>query len=137
MSADVWVFGIADSWIPENRPDMGGTLTWHSLEDLWTRRLTLPNSLTMIEEQAFQNTVSEMVILPDIVSYIGPKAFGDSDVLRAVMLPGGNIDIATDAFEGSEVTIFAPNGSAAEAFAKAHSIPFFASEWQNRLDYIH
>ena len=136
VSADVWVFGIADSWTPENRPDLGGTLTWHYFEDTWTQRLTLPNNLKLIEDQAFQNTVAKMVILPDGVSYIGSKAFGDSEELCAVLLPEGNINIAADAFEGSEVIIFAPAGSAAEAFAEAHGIDFFASEWQNRLDSI-
>ena len=133
----MWVFGIADSWAPENRPDFGGSLTWHYFEDAWTQRLILPNNLKMIEDQAFQNTVAEMVILPDGVSYIGAKAFSDSEVLRAVLLPDGNIDIAADAFEGSQVIIYAPAGSAAEAFAEAHGIDFFASEWQNRPDSIY
>ena len=133
ITADAWYFSLADSWA-SGVPNLGGDITWHTIEDTLTNRLRLPAMLTDIEDQAFLNTAADMAILSDGVTAIGSKAFGDSDTLRVVLLPANDIDIAADAFSSSDVILFAPAGSAAEAFAEANGIPFLASDWQSRIE---
>ena len=134
VTADAWRFTLADSWANAAAPNLGGTLTWHAIEDTLTQRLSLPSALSVIEDEAFLGVAADMAVVPDGVAAIGTKAFGDSASLRAVLLPGGEIDIAPDAFSGSDVVLFAPSGSAAEQFARANGVAFLASDWQGRLN---
>ena len=70
-----------------------------------------------------------IVIPPEIdgkpVTGIGDGAFKDRDDLESVEIPDSVIDIADDAFEGSEDTIIICNpGSKAEEFAKDHDMSY-------------
>lgn len=64
--------------------------------------LKLPDSLTVIKEEAFAGCGASTVIIPDSVTEIGAKAFACCPNLTDVYIPDHEINIAEDAFEGSE-----------------------------------
>ena len=87
----------------------------------------LPDSLTAIEESAFENCRTEVILVPSDVTEIGNRAFAGSDVLRFVRLPSGLSAgaIAGDAFADSpNVSIIGVPGSGAEIYALQNGIPF-------------
>ena len=61
--------------------------------------LTLPASLTRIEEEAFAGNIFQVVIIPDTCTYIGPKAFENCPSLIYVSYPEG-CEIDEHAFDG-------------------------------------
>ena len=71
--------------------------------------LYLPDSLTAIEEEAFYGDKRlDTVVLPDGVTRIGARAFGNSG-LKEIHLPGSVREIANSAFKKSpEVTAISP-----------------------------
>jgi len=67
------------------------------------------------------------VLLQDGVKEIGSRAFADCHNLRQIYLPASVQSIAEDAFSGvSNLTLFGPAGSAAEAYALHHGLAFDA-----------
>ena len=87
--------------------------------------LILPEDVTRIEEEAFYGDVSiDAVVLPEGVTYIGPRAFARTSV-REIHLPSSLSYIAEDAFSGSPLQrASAPAGSYACSWAQArHLIP--------------
>ena len=64
--------------------------------------LTLPDGVTVIEEQAFYGDTSlDEVVLPEGIVSIGPKAFANSSIHR-IYLPASLRNIAIDAFSNCE-----------------------------------
>jgi len=89
--------------------------------------ILLPADLTAIEAEAFVNVDAEKIVIPDGCVSIGSRAFADCGRLCLIEIPGTVTEIAADAFENcSGLTISAPSGSPAEAFALAAGIPFIA-----------
>ena len=85
----------------------------------------LPDSLQIIEDEAFEGTAVRTVILPDSFLFIGESAFGDIQTLREVYIPESTIFIADSAFLGeSFYIIYGIAGSYAEDWAKEHNVPF-------------
>lgn len=83
--------------------------------------LTLPDSLTVIEAEAFAGMSAEKVVLPAGVTGIGSRAFADCASLRTVVIPGETIAIADDAFDGCEgLTFVCAEGSKAAVWARAN-----------------
>ena len=89
--------------------------------------LSLPASLTGIEDEAFAGGSFEYVRVPAGVTMIGSRAFADCPNLKYVEIQGMTTGIAPDAFYGTfGLTIYAPFDSSAAAFAKEHGIDFHA-----------
>jgi hypothetical protein len=59
----------------------------------------LPDMLTVIEDEAFENLGCEANIVPDTVTAIGLKAFMNCTSLKYIRIPAG-ANIPADAFEG-------------------------------------
>ena len=101
------------------------SLAWRSEEEI----LQLPDSLRAVEESAFQGTAAEGVILPEGAVSIGARAFSGCGRLKWVIVPASVTSIDPSAFEGlSGVTVAAPSGSEAEAFAARSGLAFFPLE---------
>lgn len=82
---------------------------------------TLPAALLVIEEEAFAGSPAEIVNIPSGCTAIESRAFAGCESLVQVSIPASVLSIADDAFSGcSGITIIAPEGSAAQAFANAH-----------------
>jgi len=65
------------------------------------------------------------VVVEDGAESIGAGAFSGFTKLIAVVIPGSVTTIAEDAFNGCDnFTVFGDPGTAAEAFANTHNIPF-------------
>ena len=78
--------------------------------------LLLPNSLSVIEDEAFYNNKSIYTVeLPQGIQKIKPKAFGNS-ALRYINLPDSLTFIAADAFDKG-VTVTANSGTYAYEWA--------------------
>lgn len=85
----------------------------------------LPDSLRVIEDEAFEGTAIVSAELPDSVERIGERAFADISVLRSVKIPDATKEIAKNAFEGSsQVSIIASFGSYASIYAKENGLAF-------------
>ncbi len=87
--------------------------------------MILPASLEVIEEEAFAGIGASIVRVPSGVRTISARAFADCERLTAVYLPASVTAIADDAFEAF-VTIYAPPGGPAEAYARRLGHPFVA-----------
>ena len=87
--------------------------------------LVLPASLEEIGEEAFAGDMVRSVKLPKGLKTIRSKAFADCRNLRTIFIPEETIDIAEDAFEGTEqLTICGKEGSYAEEYAKKNGYRF-------------
>lgn len=85
--------------------------------------MVLPEMLKTVDEEAFLGARFRSVELPEGMTKIGARAFKNCSRLEQIMIPASVTVIAEDAFEGvSGFVIFCPEGSAAEAYAKAHNI---------------
>ncbi len=85
----------------------------------------LPESVEIIEEEAFEGTAIITIELPDTVKTIGDRAFANISTLRSIRIPLATKAIASTAFAGSNnVTINAVPNSYARKFARAQGLPF-------------
>ncbi len=88
-------------------------------------KLSLPEDIETVREEAFAGIVSGMVVLPEGITTIGARAFAGNENLLLVNLPSSLASIAADAFEGcTNVTLLCAAGSAGEAYAVAQQIPY-------------
>ena len=86
--------------------------------------LTLPASLTEIEEEAFLGDTSiTEVVLPERLEVIGDRAFMDCDNLQAIHIPASVWSIGQDALPPQALVICEPY-SAAENYAIEHSLQY-------------
>ena len=90
--------------------------------------MTFSDELVMIYDDAFGACAAlTEVTIPASLQELSRGAFGSCPALTAVHLPAELMGIYEGAFEGSDnVTIYAPAGAPAEAFAKEYEIPFIA-----------
>lgn len=85
----------------------------------------LPDSVTIIKDEAFEGTGLIKVELSDNVSFVGERAFANISSLREIRIPLATHYIASTAFEGSNrITIIAPANSYARMWAKNQGLPF-------------
>ena len=90
--------------------------------------VSFPERVTAIEKYAFFGcTQLQELIIPDSVTEIAYSAFAGCSALRQITLPGSIEKIADDAFAGCQnMTIIAPSGSAAQAFAQTNGLSWQA-----------
>lgn len=78
----------------------------------------LPAELTTISEEAFMNTSFYYVIVPEMTTTIGSKAFANCSNLKYIYIPERTNQIADDAFLNvTGLTIYGKTGSYAETYA--------------------
>ena len=95
------------------------------IPETWQTASTLPASLKIIDESAFEGTALVSVKLPETVEYIGKKAFANILSLRSIHIPDNTKYIGRDAFTGSgQVTITAYANSYARTWARNNGVPF-------------
>lgn len=106
------------------------------------KKVTLPNTLTSIGNNAFESCPIASITIPAGVTSIGDQAFMFCDSLTEVLLPEGLLDIGKEAFEGCRglKTISFPTtfrGIGNDAFAdctKLEKIYFNATCAKDTLD---
>lgn len=87
--------------------------------------MTLPASLTTIDQQAFTGVNAGVIYIPDGAASIGAKAFADCDALWQIRIPESVKTISQTAFEGVDgLCIFGKSNSAAEKFAESKGFGF-------------
>lgn len=102
----------------------------------------LPESVKIIEDEAFEGTSIVKVDLPYSVSEIGERAFANIKTLRAIQIPTTTKKIASTAFAGSnQVTIHAAPDSYARKYARAMGMLFapvasFCAAGKNKVNII-
>lgn len=87
------------------------------------RRYVLPADVTEIAEGAFRSDAVQELVIPANAARIGAYAFADCPALALVVFEADSVDIAADAFAGSDVCFLCHEGSAAWAYAQTHGIP--------------
>ena len=86
---------------------------------------TLPQFLTIIEEEAFAGIAAEKVEVSENVVSIGVKAFADCPNLTEITIPANVLSVDDSALAGcSGVTVYGTAGTEAERFAKAAGFTF-------------
>ncbi len=84
----------------------------------------LPKSLKTIEAETFYGTSLREVIVPEGVTSIDSKAFGNCGKLALINLPASVKIIASDAFSGSNVAFMCENTCYATEYADVKGIPY-------------
>ena len=87
--------------------------------------IKLPAALTVIEEEAFEETSANVIDFRETkIKTIGPGAFRNSINIEKVYLPNSVMDIADDAFYGClNLSFVCDSNSYAASWAAAHHIP--------------
>lgn len=90
--------------------------------------INIPDTVKEICWEAFSGCRSlKTVVLPESVTKIGSEAFCGCSNLSDITIPAGIKKIEKDSFDKcKKLTIHAPVGSYAEAYAKKNNIPFTA-----------
>ena len=100
----------------------GSLLSEHSVT---TGTFTLPASLEMIGEEAFEGIATSKIQLPETLTAIGDRAFANARNLRHVYIPASVKTIGRNAFDGTrQLTITGASGSYARTWARENGIPF-------------
>lgn len=90
------------------------------------RQVKLPASLLKLGEAAFADCRSlQSLELPQGLKEVGSKAFFGCRNLESIFIPESLAHLEDKLFDVSQkLTIYAPEGSAAQSYAVAHAIPF-------------
>ena len=87
--------------------------------------MRLPETLQVIEAEAFMDSGLSYIEIPSTVNYIGERAFADNPAILAVYVYTKNTTISKDAFSNSPgVMIYGYEGSDIETYCSLNSIPF-------------
>lgn len=86
---------ITELIVPEGVTDIG-EVAFYGCTNL--RKLTLPQSLRYIREEAFGETALEELEVPEGMELIAEKAFYSCEKLRKIEVPGRDTVVETDAF---------------------------------------
>ena len=90
----------------------------------------IPESTSVIGEEAFRNCDMRVVHCPEGLTGIGSDAFADCENLEEVYIPASVTEIDGDIFAGcpADLTIFGAAGSAAEEFAEVYNYQFMITD---------
>ena len=125
---DVYYGGSEAQWETisigySNEPLKNATIHYHSVRP--NPDFILPSSLMRIESKAFTGGAFTYVYIPETVARIESGAFASCPKLAYAQFAGADTEIDGSAFDGvTDLTIIAPGGSTAEAFASAHGFDF-------------
>lgn len=87
--------------------------------------LILPDTAAEIRSEAFRACDAVSVVIPAACVSVGASAFADSPALAVAVFYGGDTQIDASAFDGCQnLTIVAPAGSQAQAYARANGLAF-------------
>ena len=90
-------------------------------------RMTLPENLNAIEEEAFAGTAPNVVIIPNGVTSIGSRAFADNQELYSMVVYSRSLTIADDSFANCpNMTVYGYQDSEVNTYCSARGIPFRA-----------
>lgn len=109
--------------------NLEGHQVWYSICAVFaeTKILTLPSSLTRIENEAFEGIAATIVSVPTGCTSIGDRSFADSSVSK-ITIPG-NCRLGNDVFDGCRlVVIVSTEGSYAQAYCADHNNCVFVNE---------
>ncbi len=85
------------------------------------KTVTLPDTVTEIDNEAFYHAGIEKLVIPDGVTRIGQSAFSHCGHLTDILIPASVTEIAENAFtECPKFRVHADSGSYAERYAKQH-----------------
>ena len=91
--------------------------------------VSLPASLTHIDDDAFMGTGVKHIVLPESIESIGNKAFSECIQLQTIELPGGITEIGENILDGSEQTvILCSSNSTVHEYAKEHRLQFILTK---------
>ena len=100
-------------------------ITYNSADGEKESQITLPTSLTIIEDEAFVGTAITNVVLPENVEVIGDYAFANIQTLMKISIPNKTAYIGKNAFKDStNVKITGAPKGYAKTWAHEHGIPF-------------
>ena len=89
------------------------------------REIAIPDSVVVIENAAFVFSRDTHIVIPHNVTTLGEYVFEGCRYLLEVEILNDSISIANNTFtDCTNVTIICGEGSTAEAFCKAHDIPY-------------
>ena len=89
--------------------------------------LTIPDSIKVIEDEAFSNTNAyDRLVIPETVEWIGDRAFADNPNLKDIVVKGTNVSLGLDAFGTADEpkTIHGQNYPLLKLYAQTHSYEF-------------
>lgn len=90
------------------------------------KQVSFGKNVTFIDGGAFERCGLEEIAIPDTISFINIGAFANCTDLEKILIPASVTEIGEDAFKNCEkLTVFAPEGSFAETYARENGIPFF------------
>ena len=91
-----------------------------------------PSSILVIEDEAFEGTAVQQVILPEGLLSIGERAFENAPFLTDVYIPGTTEYIADSAFSmTATLTVHGIDGSYAMEWARRNEVPFVVDDIWN------
>ena len=115
-------YSAQDNKVRMSRFLLGSLLTDDSVT---AGTFTLPASLEMIGEEAFEGIAASRIQLPETLTEIGDRAFANARSLRQVYIPASVKTIGRNAFDGTrQLTITGASGSYAKTWARENGIPF-------------
>lgn len=90
-------------------------------------KLQIPSGTVSVEDEAFQNTAVEYVVIPASTVTIGAEAFAYNNALSMVEFLSGDVQIDATAFTGcGNLIVIAPEGGTVEDWAKENQFFFVA-----------
>ena len=97
-----------------------------NIQQVETENLSLPESVTEIEQEAFMGGNFSEVVLKSGMKTIGERAFAYCPNLMKIIIPASTTNIAADAFSGvsDDFSIYGEEGSYAEYYAKRNGFKF-------------
>ena len=84
-------------------------------------------AVTKVGTAAFQSSTVQTIWIPEGYTSIANHAFASIGHPLTITFPDSLIEIAANTFEGTDVTIQAHTGTAAEAYARKHGFKFLVS----------